>query len=150
MHTFLDRVAAARRAGALRVLLAGIGLGCAFLAGYGWAGAAPPTEHEGLEVEVLGFVPAESMAAQVGLEDRRLLLRRITIRPGGQIARHSAQSTPAVVYMMSGSWTEGRAGGEIEHAAGDTFIEDEDTVHWFFNRGDEPATALVCDIKPAG
>lgn len=29
-------------------------------------------------------------------------------------------------------------------------IEGEDTVHWFFNRGNEPAAALVCDIVAAG
>ena len=127
-----------------------IGLVGAFLAGHGWADMTPPSEHKGLEVELLGFVPAESMAAQVGLEDRKLLLRKITIAPGGQIARHSAESTPAVVYMMSGTWTEGRADGETEHAAGETFIEDANTVHWFHNRGQEPATALVCDIKPSG
>jgi quercetin dioxygenase-like cupin family protein len=51
--------------------------------------------------------------------------------------------------MESGTWTEGRDGGETEHSAGDAFIEDKDTVHWFYNRGAEPASALVCDIKPA-
>jgi len=101
------------------------------------------------DVEELGFVPADSMAAQVGLDGHILLLRRITINPGGQIAKHSAASTPGVVYMESGTWTEGRDTGETEHSAGDTFIEDKDTVHWFYNRGEEPATALVCDIKPA-
>ena len=94
-----------------------------------------------LEVEKLGFVPAESMAAQVGLDSHILLLRRITINPGGQIAKHSAASTPGVVYMESGTWTEGRDSGETEHSAGDTFIEDKDTVHWFYNRGTEPAAA---------
>jgi quercetin dioxygenase-like cupin family protein len=89
------------------------------------------------------------MSAQVGLDGRILLLRRITIEPGGQIAKHSAESTPAVVYMESGTWTEGRASGETEHSAGETFIEDKDTVHWFYNRGEDPAAALVCDIKPA-
>ncbi len=89
------------------------------------------------------------MEAQVGMGDHILLLRRITIEPGGQIARHSAEATPGVVYMESGAWTEGREGGETVHEAGTTFIEDADTVHWFFNRGDEPASALVCDIKPA-
>ncbi|SEK42498.1 Cupin domain protein [Roseovarius azorensis] len=108
-----------------------------------------PTEHAGLKVEQLGVVPAVSMAAQVGLSKHILLLRRITIEPGGQIARHSADKTPAVVYMESGTWTEGRDSGETVHSAGETFIEDADTVHWFFNRGDESASALVCDIKPA-
>jgi quercetin dioxygenase-like cupin family protein len=76
-------------------------------------------------------------------------LRRITISPGGQIAKHSAASTPGVVYMESGTWIEERDSGATEHSAGDTFIEDKDTVHWFYNRGEEPASALVCDIKPA-
>ena len=125
------------------------GLAVGLLGGQGLAQVEPPTEHKGLEVEKLGFVPAESMAAQVGLDGHILLLRRITINPGGQIAKHSAASTPGVVYMESGTWTEGRDTGETEHSAGDTFIEDKDTVHWFYNRGAEPAAALVCDIKPA-
>lgn len=136
---------AARSAGLLT-----LGVLSGLLFGYGWAAMPAPDEHKGLEVEELGFVPAESMAAQVGLEGHRLLLRRITIKPGGQIARHSAAKVPAVVHMVSGTWTEGRDSGETEHSAGDTFIEDENTVHWFYNRGAEPATAFVCDIKPAG
>ena len=127
-----------------------IGLALGVIVGQGLAASEPPTEHKDLEVEKLGFVPAESMAAQVGLDSHILLLRRITINPGGQIAKHSAASTPGVVYMESGTWTEGRDSGETEHSAGDTFIEDKDTVHWFYNRGTEPAAAIVCDIKPAG
>ena len=111
---------------------------------------AAPTEHKGLEVKKLGFVPEESMSAQVGLKGHILLLRKITIKPGGQIAKHSAATTPGVVYVDSGTWIEGRDSGETKHSAGDTFVEDKDTVHWFFNRGDEPAAAYVCDIKPAG
>ena len=130
--------------------LVSIGLICGFLVNYGWAVMAPPTEHKGLEVEVLGFVPENSMSAQVGLKGYKLLLRKITINPGGQIAKHSADKTPTVVYVDSGTWTEGRDSGETEHSAGDSFVEYYDTVHWFFNRGDEPAMAFVCDIKPAG
>jgi quercetin dioxygenase-like cupin family protein len=111
---------------------------------------APPTEHKDLKVEQLGFVPGESMAAQVGLKGYKLLLRRITINPGGQIAKHSHATIPGVVYIDSGAWVEGRDSGEINYSAGDTFVEDIDTVHWFYNRGDEPAAAYVCDIKPAG
>ena len=113
------------------------------------AQSAVPTEHKGLEVEVLGFVPEESMSAQVGLKGYKLLLRKITINPGGQIAKHSADKTPTVVYVDSGTWTEGRDSGETRHSAGDSFVEYYDTVHWFYNRGDEPAMAFVCDIKPA-
>lgn len=126
------------------------GLVSALLIGYGWAAATVPAEHKGLEVEALGFVPEASVAAQVGLNGHRLLLRKITINPGGQIAKHSAAKVPGVVHMASGTWVESREGGEVTHSAGDTFIEDEDTVHWFFNRGDETAMAYVCDIKPIG
>lgn len=130
--------------------LVGIGLVFGFLMSQGWAAMMAPTEHKGLKVEKLGVVPAESMAAQVGLNNHILLLRRITINPGGQIAKHSHEKVPGVVYVDSGAWIEGRDSGETEHSAGDTFVEDKDTVHWFFNRGSEPAAAYVCDIKPAG
>jgi len=138
-----------RRPALVAILCTAIGLTLGVIGGQGLAQDTPPTEHKGLEVEKLGFVSAESMSAQVGLDSHILLLRRITINPGGQIAKHSAASTPGVVYMESGTWTEGRDSGEIEYSAGDTFIEDKDTVHWFYNRGEEPAAALVCDIKPA-
>jgi quercetin dioxygenase-like cupin family protein len=138
-----------RRPALVAILYTAIGLTLGVIGGQGLAQDTPPTEHKGLEVEKLGFVSAESMSAQVGLDGHILLLRRITINPGGQIAKHSAASTPGVVYMESGTWTEGRDSGEIEYSAGDTFIEDKDTVHWFYNRGEEPAAALVCDIKPA-
>lgn len=132
--------------GALLRLIAAL----AVTAGPASAGEGVPTEHKGLTVEQLGAVPSESMARQVGLGGHILLLRRITIAPGGQIAHHSAAEVPGVVYIESGAWTEGRENGETVHAAGETFIEDADTVHWFYNRGDEPASALVCDIKPSG
>ena len=138
-----------RRPALVAILCTAIGLTLGVIGGQGLAQDTPPSEHKGLEVEKLGFVSAESMSAQVGLDGHILLLRRITINPGGQIAKHSAASTPGVVYMESGTWTEGRDSGEIEYSAGDTFIEDKDTVHWFYNRGEEPAAALVCDIKPA-
>jgi len=130
-------------------ILCAVSITLVFSGGLVLADGEYPTEHAGLQVEQLGVVPAASMAAQVGMGDHILLLRRITIEPGGQIAHHSAAETPGVVYMESGAWTEGRDSGEIVHRAGDTFIEDADTVHWFFNRGDEAASALVCDIKPA-
>ncbi|SIS95570.1 Cupin domain-containing protein [Roseivivax lentus] len=109
-----------------------------------------PTEHAGLQVEELAVVSAASMERQLGLEGRILLARRITIEPGGQIARHGHETVPGIVFMESGSWTEGTPDREIVHSAGDTFIEDADTTHWFYNRGDEPASGLVFDIKPAG
>ena len=124
------------------------GLICGFLVSCAWATIAPPTEHKGLQAEMLGNVAEESVAAQVGLKGYKLLLRRITINPGGQIAKHSHATSPGVVYVESGTWIEGRESGETHYSAGDTFVEDKDAIHWFYNRGEEPAAAIVCDIKP--
>ena len=131
------------------ILSAGVAIG-----GTGTAAISainPPTEHKGLEVETLGTISEESMKAQVGLEGHILLLRAITIEPGGQIAKHSHEKVPGLVKVISGEWTEGSQSGEKVFNA-DTptaIVEDKDTVNWFYNRGPEPATAIVCDIKPA-
>ena len=115
------------------------------------AQVAPPTEHKGVAVETLGIIPEESMKATLGLEGHILQLRAITIDPGGHIAKHGHATRPGLVRMISGQWAEGQESGEtVYEAATPTAVsEDEDTVHWFFNRGAEPATALVCDIVPA-
>lgn len=143
-------MASSRKISGKRALVAAVVFVGGALTGHAIAGATAPSQHMGLEVDVLGHVPEDSMSAQIGLKGYKLLLRRITINPGGQIAKHSAETTPGVVYVATGTWIEGRDSGEVSHSAGDTFVEDKDTVHWFYNRGKEPATAYVCDIKPAG
>lgn len=128
--------------------LAGLALGALGTAGI--AAMTPPAEHKGLAVESLGVIPPASMSTTVGLEGHRLQLRAITIMPGGQIAKHSHENRPGLVKVISGEWVEGRPEGETVFAASGTdgIVEDEDTVHWFYNRGDEPATAIVCDVTP--
>ncbi len=127
------------------------GAGLIALAGHSAIAAAPaPTEHKGLAVEALGVIDATSMKATLGLEGHKLQLRAITIEPGGQIAKHSHEKRPGLVKVIDGEWIEGRASGEAGFKATDNtaILEDEETTHWFFNRGDKSATALVCDIVP--
>jgi len=114
--------------------------------------AMPPTEHVGLSVDTLGVVSAASMQATIGLEGYVLQLRAITIAPGGQIAAHPHSTRPGLVKVVAGEWVEGRPEGETIYGAdgSEGIVEDEHTTHWFFNRGDTPATALVCDLVPAG
>lgn len=109
-----------------------------------------PSAHRGLDVAMLGAIPPASMAATTGLEGYRLQLRAITIAPGGQIARHGHADRPGLVKVVSGAWVEGRPDGETTFTAAgdDAVVEDETTTHWFFNRGDTPATAIVCDVQP--
>ena len=146
LQTYRDRLGFAGIA-ALGVL-AGLALGLS--AGGGVAEMAVPTEHKGLAVSALGVVDGPSMATQIGLEGYVLQLREITIEPGGQIASHSHATRPGIVKVLTGTWTEGRESGETLYgpeSAG--LVEDEETEHWFFNTGSEPATAIVCDIVPA-
>jgi quercetin dioxygenase-like cupin family protein len=112
------------------------------------AAEAIPAEHRGLSVSSAGAISSASMNAQIGLDGYKLQLREITIEPGGQIARHGHQTRPGVVKVISGTWTEGRPDGENDYSASEEIgiLEDELTEHWFWNRGSEPATAMVCDI----
>ncbi len=132
-------------------LSAVIGIALGVVGSRSLAQMAAPTEHKGLTVETLGMISEESMKAQVGLEGHILLLRAITIEPGGQIKKHSHEKVPGLVKVISGEWIEGGESGEKAFNADSTtaIIEDKDTVNWFYNRGTEPATAIVCDIKPA-
>jgi len=128
-----------------------IGVMLGVIGGQSLAQVIAPTEHKGLTVETLGKISEESLRAQTGLDGRILLLRAITIEPGGQIAKHSHENIPGLVKVITGEWTEGRENGEVifDSNTQNAIIEDKDTVNWFYNRGDKPATAIVCDIKPA-
>jgi len=122
-----------------------------FLAHKGIAAAPAPTEHAGLSVEKLGVLPESSMKATTGLDGYFMQLRIISIAPGGQIAKHGHATRPGLVKVIEGEWVEGRPEGERTYAASDEdgILEDENTVHWFFNRGAETATAVVCDLTPS-
>jgi quercetin dioxygenase-like cupin family protein len=149
MMSLIKRITSRPVLVALLCTATGITLGV--IGGQGLAQVAPPTEHKGLNVETLGVISEESMKATVGLEGHILLLRAITIEPGGQIAKHSHEKVPGLVKVVNGAWVEGQESGEatFDINTQEAIIEDETTVHWFYNRGAEPATAIVCDIKPA-
>lgn len=121
-------------------------------AGFALAQMSGPAEHKGLGVEKLGVIPGEMIERQTGLQGYMMQLRAITIEPGGQIAQHDHEKRPGLVKVISGEWVEGRPEGEATFGAGEGpgIIEDGDTTHWFFNRGDTPATAIVCDLNPTG
>ena len=128
-----------------------IGIALGVVGSRSMAQMAAPTEHKGLSIETLGVISEESIKSQVGLDGHILLLRAITIAPGGQIKKHSHAKVPGLVKVISGEWIEGGESGEKAFNA-DTptaIVEDKDTVNWFYNRGTVPATAIVCDIKPA-
>ncbi len=140
------------RFGALMLSLASLGVGAVIGATVndGQAQTQPPTEHQGVSVVKLGVVPEDSLKKQIGLSGYMMQLREITLEPGGTIARHSHAGRPGFAWTLSGSWTEGRPGGEIDYPATkmQAIIEDASTEHWFWNRGSEPVKVVVCDLVP--
>lgn len=128
-------------------------LGLGFFIGFaqGQTQRQPPAKHEGVSVVGLGVLPQESLKAQIGMSGYQLELREVTVMPGGAVAEHSHAAAPGLVQTISGSWTEVRDGKEFQFPASKkkALIEDEKTVHWLYNDGDEPLVALVCRIRPA-
>jgi quercetin dioxygenase-like cupin family protein len=115
------------------------------------ASMSGPSEHKGLKVDGLQELSSETLEATIGLSGYTMRMRAIEIAPGGQIAEHSHKDRPGIVTVINGEWVEGQPTGEGTFSGGDlgTFPEKEDTVHWVYNRTDQPATALVCDIAKA-
>ena len=139
------------RAGFTAFVFLCAGLAAGFLAQKSIAAATAPTTHQGLDVKKLGVLPEEAIKATTGLEGYFMQLRMISIGPGGQIAKHDHSKRPGLVKVLQGEWVEGRPDGERTYSAEDDggILEKEDTIHWFFNRGEETATAVVCDLTPA-
>lgn len=135
----------------LMVFAAVLGIGVFIGYAYGASHREPPTKHEGVSVAKLGVVSETSLRAQIGLKGHIMQLREIKLAPGGAIAKHSHEKRPGLVWTLSGSWTEGRASGEIDYPATKkvAIVEDETTEHWFWNDKKEPVTVVVCDIVPA-
>ncbi len=111
----------------------------------------PPAEHQGVSVVELGVLPESSLKSQIGLSGHVLKLREVTVEPGGAITEHSHATRPGLVQTLSGSWIEVRDGKETEYPATKkgALVEDVSTVHWLYNDGKEPVTALVCGLYPA-
>ncbi len=126
------------------------GLVAGALGGNGLAKVIPPTKHKGISVKLLGTIPPEMIEKAVGLKGHHLMVRALTVEPGGQIANHDHVGRPGLVAMTGGALVDVRESGETTFKAedGKAIIEDENTVHWLYNSGDKPATAILCDLRP--
>jgi quercetin dioxygenase-like cupin family protein len=85
---------------------------------------------------------------EVGVKDRLLRLRRLEIKPGGEVPWHSHADRPAIIYIVQGSITEYRNTCEdpLVHHAGDAIPENHLVSHWWKNTGDETAVVLSADL----
>ncbi|MGQ7845241.1 cupin domain-containing protein [Granulosicoccus sp. 3-233] len=102
-------------------------------------------------MELLAELSPSTLQATIGLAGYTMRMRSVEIAPNGQIAEHSHKDRPGIVTVVQGEWIEGQPAGERTFTSQGygTFPENEDTVHWVYNRSDAPARALVCDIAKA-
>ena len=75
-------------------------------------------------------------------------MRRLDIKPGGEVAWHSHADRPAIIYIVSGTILEysSTCRVPIVHRAGDVATETHVTSHWWKNRSSKPAVLLSADI----
>ena len=83
-----------------------------------------------------------------GMEGYVMRMREISILPEGQVATHQHTSRPGMAYIVEGEAVEYRS-DEAEpqvRKSGDAAIEASGIIHWWINKGSEPAKVVVVDI----
>lgn len=85
---------------------------------------------------------------KVALADHEFRIRRLEVKPGGEIAWHSHADRPALIYIISGEMTEyaSNCSVPIVHKAGDVAKETSQTSHWWKNTGSKTAVLISADI----
>jgi quercetin dioxygenase-like cupin family protein len=107
---------------------------------------AGATAHMGVEEKLLGQIDLSK--EKVNIPGRLLRMRRLVVQPGGEVAWHSHEDRPALIYVVSGTIVEysSHCSVPIEHPAGDLSVEAGGLSHWWKNTGKEPATLLSADL----
>jgi quercetin dioxygenase-like cupin family protein len=105
-----------------------------------------PSAHKGVKEELLGSV--DLAKEKVNVPGRLLRMRRLVIQPGGEVAMHSHEDRPALIYTISGTITEysTHCSAPIVHKAGDLSIESAGLSHWWKNTSKKPVTLISADI----
>jgi quercetin dioxygenase-like cupin family protein len=100
--------------------------------------------------KVLGFIDLGQ--EKVALKGHKFRFRRLDIKPGGEIAWHSHEDRPALIYVLQGEITEYSSTCKVPlvHKAGDLSIEDHPVKHWWKNTGKKTVVLLAADIMNDG
>jgi quercetin dioxygenase-like cupin family protein len=105
------------------------------------------TEPKAVTDTELAFVKLGDQIA--GLDDRRLRLRRLVVKPGGVVPWHSHTDRPALIMTVRGNIVEYRStcAVGILHRSGDVVEEVKGVSHYWKNTGDVDAILIAADIK---
>jgi quercetin dioxygenase-like cupin family protein len=107
---------------------------------------AGATAHKNVTDKVIASIDLAQEA--VKLKDTKFRLRQLVVQPGGEVAWHSHEERPAIIYIVSGSITEyaSTCAVPIVHKAGDVARETHTTKHWWKNTTKKPTVLLSADI----
>lgn len=106
-------------------------------------GATTPKDVTDL---VLGSIDLASQPT--GVDDRLFRLRRLALKPGGEVPWHSHDDRPALIYVAVGQVTEyaSNCSVPIVHNPGEVAEETKGTAHWWKNTGKTTAVLLSADL----
>ena len=110
---------------------------------------AGATAHKGVEEKVLGQI--DLAKEKVNVPGRLFRMRRLVIQPGGEVAWHSHEDRPALIYVVSGTITEysSHCVDPIVHKQGDLSLEQAGLSHWWKNTSKDVVTLLSADLAPS-
>ncbi len=107
---------------------------------------AGATAHKGVEEKLLGQLDLGK--EKVNIPGRLFRMRQLIVQPGGEVAWHSHEDRPALIYVVSGTIVEysSHCSVPIQHDAGDLSIESAGLSHWWKNTSKAPVTLISADI----
>jgi quercetin dioxygenase-like cupin family protein len=107
---------------------------------------AGATAHKDVSEKLLGQIDLSKEKIAVGGHHFRM--RRLDIKPGGEVAWHSHADRPALIYVVSGTITEysSHCAVPIVHKTGEVSLEQSGLSHWWKNTSKAPVVLISADI----
>jgi quercetin dioxygenase-like cupin family protein len=107
---------------------------------------AGATAHKNVTEKLLGQIDLST--EKIAVQGHHFRMRRLDIKPGGEVAWHSHEDRPALIYVVSGEVTEYASTCQVPivHKSGALSIERNGLSHWWKNTGQSDAVLISADI----
>jgi quercetin dioxygenase-like cupin family protein len=107
---------------------------------------AGATAHKSVSEKLLGQI--DLAKEKIAVAGHHFRMRRLDIKPGGEVAWHSHGDRPALIFVVSGAITEYSSHCEVPivHNTGDLSVEQGGLSHWWKNTTKKPVVLISADI----
>lgn len=107
---------------------------------------AGATAHKDVSEKLLGQIDLSK--EKIAVAGHHFRMRRLDIKPGGEVAWHSHGERPALIFVVSGAITEysSHCAVPIVHSTGDLSVEQGGLSHWWKNTTKKPVVLISADI----